>query len=259
LEILRLVDTLDQEFEIVVMNPPFGQPTDFACGVLKSNNSDGWKDIYAGFFERSIELKRKGGFVGAITSSQFFHTRQMKTLRDNMIVNELPIAIIDLGKDVLDDAAVQTALTVLGDARSDALMAYADLFDVNDKEVELLSRIRTQSLQYLPLRDIAVIPGRPLCLHASPNILRQWRVDSTLDPTTASVVTGNHTFDDERFLRIFAELTPAINDWVQFEKGGEYQPFFNPSNFFLRWGQSGAQLRASQKAWRWSSQAIRMT
>ena len=244
LEVLRLVDTIDQEFDVVVINPPFGQPTDFACGRLKSENSDGWKDIYAGFFERSIALKRQGGFIGAITSSQFFHTRQMKNLRDNIIMNELPIAIVDLGKDVLDDAAVQTALTVLGDPRSDALMAYADLFDVDDKEVQLLSRVKTQSLQYLPLRDIAVIPGRPLCLHASPNILRQWRIDKTLDPTTASVVTGNHTFDDERFLRIFPELTPDINDWVQFEKGGEYQPFFNPSNIFLRWGQSGAQLRA---------------
>lgn len=241
---LRMIDHCQEAYDVVVMNPPFGQPTDEARDYLESKNSDGWKDIYAGFFERAIALKRNGGLVGAITSSQFFHTRQMKNLREEMIVKELPLAIIDLGKDVLDDAAVQTALTVLSDPKRDALMAYADLFETEDKSGELLRRATSATMQFLPLRDIAAIPGRPLCLHASPKILHQWRLDEPLDPNTAVVATGNHTFDDERFLRIFPEMVPPAGDWVQYEKGGEFQPFFSPSCIFVRWSRSGAQLRA---------------
>ena len=243
LGVLRVVDIVQEEFDVIVMNPPFGKPTDFARTKLKSEKSDGWKDIYSGFFERALALKRVGGLVGAITSSQFFHTRQMKTLRQTMILKERPLAIIDLGKDVLDDATVQTALTVLGDPRNNATMAYADLFEAANKENELLVRIRDNVVQYLPLSNIAAIPGRPFCIHASPNIIKQWKLDHSLDPITATVATGNHTFDDERFLRIFPELTSNVRGWVQFEKGGEYQPFFSPSNIFLRWADSGAQLR----------------
>ena len=147
----------------------------------------------------------------------------MKKLREGMIVYERPLSIIDLGKDVLDDAAVQTALTILGDPRNDADMAYADLVEVEDKGSELLRRISNNLIQTLLLKDIAAIPGRPLCLHASPGILRQWRLDKPLDPETAVVATGNHTFDDERFLRIFPELTKSSHGWVQYEKGGEFQ------------------------------------
>jgi len=241
---LRMIDHCREFYDVVVMNPPFGQPTEVAGDYLKSKSSDGWKDIYAGFFERAITRKRKGGLIGAITSSQFFHTRQMKQLRENMIVEELPLAIIDLGKDVLDDAAVQTALTVLGDPRSNGMMAYADLFEIEEKDRELLRQIECGSMKYLPLKDIAAIPGRPMCLHASPRILHQWRLDKPLDPRTATVATGNHTFDDERFIRIFPEIVPEVDNWVQYEKGGEFQPFFSPSSIFLRWARSGAQLRA---------------
>lgn len=241
---LRMIDHCQQCYDIVVMNPPFGQPTEAARDYLKEKSSDGWKDIYAGFFERAIEIRRNGGLLGAITSSQFFHTRQMKSLREDMIVKERPIAIIDLGKDVLDDAAVQTALTVLGDPRTDGLMSYADLFDIEDKNGELLRRIEGHSMQNLALRDIAAIPGRPMCLHASPQVLHQWRLDKSLDPNTAIVATGNHTFDDERFIRIFPEVVPGVKEWMQYEKGGEFQPFFSPSSIFLRWNKNGAQLSA---------------
>ncbi|TPL29533.1 BREX-1 system adenine-specific DNA-methyltransferase PglX [Mesorhizobium sp. B2-4-8] len=241
---LRMIDLCRETYDVVVMNPPFGQPTDVVCEYLKSRDSDGWKDIYAGFFERAITLKRKGGLVGAITSSQFFHTRQMKKLRDDMIVKERLLAIVDLGKDVLDGAAVQTALTVLSDPQKNAVMAYADLFEIESKDYELLGRISGRSMQYLPLKDIAAIPGRPLCLHASPKILHQWSLDRPLDPNTATVATGNHTFDDERFLRIFPEFVSSAGDWSQYEKGGEFQPFFSPSSIFVRWSKSGAQLRA---------------
>ena len=241
---LRMIDHCRESYDVVIMNPPFGQPTEAARDYLKDKASDGWKDIYAGFFERTIALKRKGGLVGAITSSQFFHTRQMKKLREDMIVKERPLSIIDLGKDVLDDAAVQTALTVLGDPRKNGVMAYADLFEIKDKDSELFRRIQCGSMQYLALNDIAAIPGRPMCLHASPQILHQWRLDKPLVPNTATVATGNHTFDDERFIRIFPEIVPDIDGWVQYEKGGEFQPFFCPSSIFLRWSDAGAQLKA---------------
>ncbi|KSV61618.1 hypothetical protein N182_13655 [Sinorhizobium sp. GL2] len=241
---LRMIDHCRELFDVVVMNPPFGQPTDEARDYLKSLGSDGWKDIYAGFFERAIALKRRGGTIGAITSAQFFHTRQMKNLREDLIVKELPLAIIDLGKDVLDDAAVQTALSVLSDPQNGAVMAYADLFETSNKGLELLKRISSGTMQFLPLKDIAAIPGRPLCLHASSQILHQWTLDDPLDPHTATVATGNHTFDDERFLRIFPEMVPSVADWIQYEKGGEFQPFFSPSSIFVRWSEAGAQLRA---------------
>jgi hypothetical protein len=241
---LSLIDLTRELFDVVVMNPPFGQPTAFGQSTLQALNSDGWKDIYAGFFESAQRLCRKYGFVGAITSSQYFHTRQMAKLRDTLISDGRPRLIVDLGPDVLDGAAVQTALAILGSRREDGAMGYADLFDVDNKGEELASRIKLQKIETLSLTDIAAIPGKPFCLHASPNILKQWKLDTTMDPYTGVVATGNHTFDDERFLRLRHEKDSHDLPWIEFEKGGEFQPFISPTPLLVRWANDGAELRA---------------
>ena len=242
---LRLIDLSREVFDVVVMNPPFGQPTPYAQQVLKDRGSDGWKDIYAGFFEAALSLVGEKGFVGAITSSQYFHTRQMAKLRDDFVALGRPRIIVDLGPDVLDDAAVQTALAVLGGRREDAEMFYADLFEAPNKEMEIRSILAARKMAKLSLKDLGAIPGKPFCLHASSRVLSQWRLDDTLDPHTATVATGNHTFDDERFLRLRHEMERCddLDAWVVFEKGGEYQPFQSSSPLLLQWKRDGAELR----------------
>jgi hypothetical protein len=245
LEGLRIIDLCREEFDVVVMNPPFGEPTPYAQRELKARGSDGWKDIYAGFFEAAIRLTREKGYIGAITSSQYFHTRQMASLREDFVVSGRPRIIVDLGPDVLDGAAVQTALAVLGPRRQDAEMFYADLFEAPNKEAEIRTLLREQRIARLSLADLGAIPGKPFCLHASARILGQWRMDSTLDPHSATVATGNHTFDDERFLRLRHEVEGCnhIGKWVAFEKGGEYQPFQSSTPLVLNWHKNGSELR----------------
>ena len=243
---LRLIDLCREVFDVVVMNPPFGQPTPYALQVLKEKDSDGWKDIYAGFFEAALRLTSDKGFVGAITSSQYFHTRQMAKLRDDFVAFGRPRIIVDLGPDVLDDAAVQTALAVLGGRREDADMFYADLFEAPNKEMEIHRLLGARKMAQLSLKDLGAIPGKPFCLHASSRVLSQWRLDATLDPHTATVATGNHTFDDERFLRLRHEVKriDGFDAWIAFEKGGEYQPFMSSTPLLLQWKSDGAELRA---------------
>jgi hypothetical protein len=245
LEGLRMIDLCREVFDVVVMNPPFGQPTPYAQQTLKDLGSDGWKDIYAGFFEAAIRLIGDKGFVGAITSSQYFHTRQMARLREDFVTFRRPRIIVDLGPDVLDDAAVQTALAVLGGRREDADMFYADVFGARDKEVKIRSLLEAKQMAQLSINDLGAIPGKPFCLHASARVLRQWRLDLTLDPHTAIVATGNHTFDDERFLRLRYEVERSDhpNIWVAFEKGGEYQPFQSSTPLLLQWSKDGSELR----------------
>ena len=239
------IDSCRKHYDVVLMNPPFGQPTLTLRTVLKDRGSDGWKDLYAGFFEAALQFIGHRGLVGSITSSQYFHTRQLAKLRGEMVAYGHPRLIVDLGPDVLDGAAVQTALTVFGGRRDNGQMSYADLFEIDDKEPELRKVISSGTMATLSLDDLAAIPGQPFCLHASPNILGQWRVDTTLDPHTAVVATGNHTFDDERFLRLRHERVNGNRDatWFAFEKGGEFQPFLSPTSLLLRWDSDGAELR----------------
>ena len=125
-------------------------------------------------------------------------------------------------------------------------MFYTDLFDDPGKEVSLRTHVSNGEFARLDLGALAVIPGSPLCLHAAPSVLGQWHRDRTLDPHSAVVATGNHTFDDFRFLRLHYEVVRSTSEsqWVTYDKGGEYQPFYSPATLVINWANGGAEVRA---------------
>ncbi len=241
-----LVDLAAKKFDATLMNPPFGSPTEKGGALLKSRGSNGWKDIYAAFFESSISMSSCGGLIGAITSSQYFHTRQMRGLRDILVSDGKLRLLVDLGPGVLDGAAVQTALAVIGEQCENGRLSYVDMFDSEEKEAELRSNVRRKELRSIPLSDIDAIPGKPFCLHAEMGVLKQWGIDGPIDPVAVTVATGNHTFDDDRFIRLRHEVNPNDigSNWRTFEKGGEYSPFMSPTRQVLCWDKEGAALRA---------------
>jgi hypothetical protein len=68
-------------------------------------------------------------------------------------------------------------------------------------------------------------------------------------PDYSTVALGNHTFDDERFLRLRWEVSPFTigKKWFGYEKGGEYQPYYSPTPLLLNWESNGEELRAFEK------------
>lgn len=114
LEGLRLVDVVRQQFDVVVMNPPFGALSlgvkdQLAKAYLRSKN-----DLLAIFVERGLELLRPGGRLGAITSrTAFFLTSYEKWRKEIVLGIAKPEVMADLGYGVMDDAMVEAAAYVL--------------------------------------------------------------------------------------------------------------------------------------------------
>ena len=50
------------DYDVVVMNPPYGQTLDRAKNYLKSAYPLTGNDLYSAFFERATNLARGGGF-----------------------------------------------------------------------------------------------------------------------------------------------------------------------------------------------------
>ena len=100
-------------------------------------------------------------------------------------------------------------------------------------------------------KALRAIPGSPFCFHADPALLACWaRTSATLDPAVATVATGNHTFDDERFLRLWWEVPAADIGpvWRTYDKGGDFQPFLHTAPLVVNWRNDGAECRAENAA-----------
>jgi hypothetical protein len=114
LEGLRIIDLSRENFDTVVMNPPFGALSLSAKKDLVEAYPRSKDDLLAIFVERGIELLRPSGRTGAITSRTCFFLSSFQEWREEVVLGMArPEIMADLGVGVMDDAMVEAAAYVL--------------------------------------------------------------------------------------------------------------------------------------------------
>ena len=107
---LGFVDVCRQRYDVVLMNPPFGESSKPARGLLEKQYPRTKNDLYAAFVEMGLRRLHPGGLLGAITSRTGFFLSSFQKWREEVLLREaLPTVFADLGYGVLDTAMVETA------------------------------------------------------------------------------------------------------------------------------------------------------
>ena len=109
-----LIEVLGKQYDVVLMNPPFGEASKPSKDYLEQTYPRTKNDLYAMFTERGLSLLHKGGKLGAITSRTGFFLTSYQKWREEILLKEAhPVVLADLGEGVLDTAMVETAAYVL--------------------------------------------------------------------------------------------------------------------------------------------------
>jgi hypothetical protein len=104
------IDLLRQRYDVVLMNPPFGEGSRKAKNAFFEFYPRTRNDVYAAFVERGLQLLLPRGMLGAITSRTGFFLSSFQRWREEILLKEASVAIFaDLGDGVLDGAMVETA------------------------------------------------------------------------------------------------------------------------------------------------------
>lgn len=107
---LRMIDHCREKFDCVVMNPPFGAVSQGAKAYISANYPASKVNILAVFVERSLDILRDAGKLGAITSRTGFFISSFSRWRSEVVAPKAEIDVFaDLGLAVMDDAMVEAA------------------------------------------------------------------------------------------------------------------------------------------------------
>ena len=240
---LRLIDLCREVFDVVVMNPPFGLPAAATKSHLKSAYPDTWKDIYAAFIERALQLLNSNGMLGAITPSMWQYSRQLRDLRQNLINLGSPRLLVEVGSGVMDDAAVEASIWTASKKRNDGELWSLDL--LNHPREHRAELMRDSGASWIKHRaeDFVRVAEAPYCHHVPNNMLALWKRVDRLE-NVARIAKGNTTFDDFRFLRLWYEVPAgSVDKWKSYRSGGDFQPFFAASRLRIYWENDGAAVR----------------
>jgi type I restriction-modification system DNA methylase subunit len=112
------VDLCRERFDVVLMNPPFGDASKPSKSYIEKNYPRTKNDVYAAFVERGLDWLHPGGMLGAITSRTGFFLSSFRKWREEIVLGEArPTVVADLGQGVLDTAMVETAAYALEKSR----------------------------------------------------------------------------------------------------------------------------------------------
>jgi hypothetical protein len=257
----RFLDLLRQDYDVVLMNPPYGDTTDTAKEYLEAYYPDTKNDLYAAFIERALAfLRATGGYVGAITSRTFMFLSSFQKLRENVIFPQARISpVADLGFGVLDTAMVETVAFVL--EKGDGVEStFFRLLLKEDKETTLFNCItnlavgQANDLTYIAHQEtFSLIPGSTMPYWVSDNIRQIFFNRDKLKEQGVSVQQGASTKYDFRFLRVWWEVAPENimidkeevfkKSWALFAKGGEHLAYYMDVHLLVNWGDNASEIK----------------
>lgn len=253
---LRLIDLCQEKFDAIVMNPPFGEPTELSRNYCEDNYSGYNKNILCAFLIRSFELLQDKGGVGvifdrtAIVKNTYENFRRDFLLADNRLT-----ALADLGWGVLD-ANVEVTSTVLTKGQTGE--GQANFIDVRstgvaEKGAALLSEITdfkgetngSSILAFDPLSFLR-LPNAVLGYDFPAFVVKLFVEKQSINETGVQVIAG-HTILSDRYFRYWWEV-PADRafypgaDWQRLYNGGEYCRYISHLCDAVFYGERGTLI-----------------
>lgn len=252
-----LIDLSRARYDVVLMNPPFGQPAAGTKESLDVSYPACGHEIYAMFFQRALELLEDHGRIGAITERDWLGQASLRGLRER-IFGELGAVVLgaDLGYGVLE-AKVETAAVVVDRrANADSVAQWIRLVTSGRKESALRDTIaslrdhrphryahRSAARRFRRLREGAY------AYWMSDDLLEHYAQLPTLQRAIGEAVVGTQATPDFRFLRLAWEVSAPCRGldqkWPYFAKGGEYRPFWDDIHLVLNWENDGTEVSAA--------------
>ena len=265
---VRFVSALVQRYDVVLQNPPFGDPVPDTRPYLKKAYP--WipgrnHNLLAAFVGRGLELcKPEVGYVGAITARSGMFLKTFENWRQQILLGHRLVALADLGHGVMEQALVEAAAYVIRatPSSSEGQATFIRLLKDADRPAGLVAAVGAHRNSHhddrvfrISLSDLKTVPGWPVAYWMGPALRGLFRDNLSLESNGAEVRQGLATGDDFRFVRAFWEVDPGRigrtreetmtgKRWVPFAKGGKYSPYWADIHLVVDWENDGESIRA---------------
>ncbi len=248
---VRLLDVLMERYDVVVMNPPYGEALDWdSIPDIYSLK----KNIYCAFLLSARDLLAKNGYVGALTDRTYLLLISYAEFR-TAVLHSMPVIVgLDLGWGVLDDANVATIAAIFSnDTNVDQATFIRCLDEERKEEVFQLQLSNTLNDTQAPLvfsvnlSDLDFVPMHTFCYWAPSKILKAFRVHKKFEPTFGIVRKGLSPGNTPRFVREYWEVDSSkigMHWWAPYANGGAFSPYYRDNHSVVLWHNNGQAIKA---------------
>jgi hypothetical protein len=262
---VALVDLVRTRFDVILMNPPFGDAVPSTREALENSYPSARLDLYACFVCSALDRLLSGGRLGVISSRLGLFLGTLESWRSDVLLGgsgKLEF-LADLGHNVLDGALVEAAAYVISLQTSGDDPWACGLLDSDDKSSALLDEIARDSTSHWRPNLLALareLPGKPIPYWLPVAAVQHLVSPGRLAGIGAQALVGLQTDDDFRFVRLSWEVIHGSvgvqKHWHYFAKGGEYSPYYDDIHLVVNWSHDAHELKSFiQQRYSWTKNA----
>lgn len=256
-----LIDLLQEPFDVVLMNPPFGNLTAKSKSYIKSHFPHSSNNFAATFVDRAIEKVGENGYVAAIVDHATLVRSSYGNYRRNVLYGRSQLtSLVTLGWQVLDTANVETSMHISVKSedrgRKSPIVCYSGESEAH-KDDELARAVGDtnegieSSSVFLIMQDrIETFPNAVPAFSVPDQLLSMFGLNPTLEPEFANVCTGLSSGDNGRFYKLYWEVPPEHigrrNGWAFLNNGGTFSPFYRPWKMVIDWRENGQAIKSGE-------------
>lgn len=243
-----LLELAEKTFDVVLMNPPFGEASKRAEAELATLYPNWNRNLVCSFIARSAELCCATGLIGAVVDRTIANKSTYEDFRRAHLLSQPEIVgMADLGWDVLD-ANVEVAALVLGPQNSGGEgIWFADVRDLAaDRDKELRESLRSgTSLRFWrhSRHSFEQFPAHSLVYDLPEALLSSFARVPTLESRGLRGFTGHQLQSSRHFFCSWEmeQQAPSVphggdRTWSRLYNGGGYSRFLYPHCEAVRFG-----------------------
>lgn len=245
---IALIDLLRMRFDVVLMNPPFGEATDRATEFLSSHYADWNKNILCAFISRAKQLLTAEGLCGAVVDrtinekSTYEKFRRRFLLGDESTLN----LVADLGWDVLD-ANVEVSAFIYGKININKEFYGIDAREEVDKPAALQ---KAESFISMSINGARKLPNSVIGYFFPQYVISLFETLPSLSEAGFNFFEG-HTLKSERYFRLVWECPEQERElWKPLFNGTAYSRFAYPHHDAVLMGMTSGVFADSGSVFR---------
>ena len=239
------IELCQNRYDVILMNPPFGEGSENTIGYLSSNYSDWSGNLVCAFFRRTQELINEGGLIGAIFDRSIFIRSSYEKFRLNCLCGNISFCA-DTGWEVLD-ASVETATLVFSKFSSHKDGVFIDAREISSSikgnDLQLMVRKPEASRYYVRKSiDFKHLPNSIIGYYFDDEIIKYFQ-ERTLEDQGFKAREGFH-FSSSVHNRLFFEIIRTDNFNAVYN-GAQYSLFYTVYRDFESWEKDGSIVKAN--------------
>ena len=201
---------LARQYDVVVTNPPYmgsSNMNDKLSKFVKDNHPDAKGDLFSCFIERGNRMANQDGYNCMVTMQSWMFLSSFEKLRQKLLHSKTIINLMHMENMVMG-IAFGTAVTVFRNCPIDGFKGTYNQIKLQDIEDDMPKEfpVTDNRFSQISTDNFSKIPGLPIAYWASHEFIQVCE-NGMIIGSLASPKTGMTTGDNDRFLRLWSEVS----------------------------------------------------